>query len=264
MNNLPANRGTAPVTSQVAAFSVNIKAELEMGNMILRSGMCPTHFKTAEAVVTAIWFGREIGFGPMQSLQLIQVIQGKPCVSAAGLQAKALQSGGSVEEVEHDETICRLKITRGKVTREFGFTIQEATQMGLIGKDNWKRMPKDMLYARAVSRGIRAMFADKVAGLYGAEEMMDSVDAAPLPSSPDPVVIADEQPPPTAQTFKYDLVGLPVEHLPKAVKLLQKEGAKQLDESTFVADHRIAKLDNYEVKDGLELAAEAINEQQGA
>lgn len=264
-NNLPATQqASAPAVSQansLEAYAANLKTKMEMGTMILRSGMCPAHFKTAESVVTAMWYGQEMGFSPMQSLQLIHVINGKPTVAAAGLQAKAIQNGGVIEEMEHTDTICRLKVTRGKLSREFSFSVDEASKMGLLVKDNWKRMPKDMLYARAVSRGVRAMFADKIAGLNSTEEILDSIDISPAPAPQvegGTIVIPADELPPKLQTFKYCLVGLDVEKVPAATKLLLKEGAQQIDDVTFVTDHRIPKLDNFAINDGIELNPEEV------
>jgi hypothetical protein len=35
------------------------------------------------------------------------------------------------------------------------FTIQEAQEAALLGKDNWKKYASDMLFARAISRGAK-------------------------------------------------------------------------------------------------------------
>jgi hypothetical protein len=53
------------------------------------------------------------------------------------------------------------------------FTIQEAQEAGLLGKDNWKKYPSDMLFARAISRGAKR-FAPGIFGgtaVYTADEM---------------------------------------------------------------------------------------------
>ena len=48
--------------------------------------------------------------------------------------------------------------------------------MGLVGKHNWKTMPKVMRQWRAISAAFRPVFADVLAGLYTPEEMGAAVD----------------------------------------------------------------------------------------
>ncbi len=157
-------------------YANNLQAKLQMSTVLLKSGLVPAHFKTPEAVMVAILYGQELNLNPMQSLQSILIVQGKPTVDAAGLQALAYSAGAVIEVIEHTDKVCRLKIKRGEAAQEASFDLAEAKQMGLAEKDNWKRMPKDMLYARAVSRGIRRMFPDIIRGFYGKEEMLDSVN----------------------------------------------------------------------------------------
>lgn len=55
---------------------------------------------------------------------------------------------------------------------EYGiFSYNDAVSMELTTKDNWKKMPRQMLYARASSLGIRRIAPDVVNGLYTADEM---------------------------------------------------------------------------------------------
>ncbi|NJO31398.1 MAG: recombinase RecT [Richelia sp. SL_2_1] len=48
---------------------------------------------------------------------------------------------------------------------------------GLLGKDNWKKWPSDMMFARALTRGARRYCPDVFGGpAYTKEELEDSVD----------------------------------------------------------------------------------------
>jgi len=169
MNTLPQLNGPVSIES----YADNLKAKLEVASILLRSGMAPQHYKTPEQVLGAVLYGRELGFSPIRALQAIDVIQGKPTLSAAGLKALAIQHGGQFKTVEWDEKVCTLEISRGDWKENVTFTWAEAERAGLTTKDNWKRMPKPMLYARCVSTGIRNMFTDVIGGLYSSEEMRD-------------------------------------------------------------------------------------------
>lgn len=169
-NNLP--ELTGPVS--IESYAENLNAKLQVADILLKSGMAPASYKSREAILGAVLYGRELGFSPIRALHAINVIQGKPTLSAEGLKALAIQHGAKIQTIEWTEQVCTLKCTRGDWTEECTFTMKDAALQGLSGKDNWKKMPKAMLYARCVSTIVRNMFADVIGGLYSAEEMRDA------------------------------------------------------------------------------------------
>lgn len=169
-----------------------IQNYLAFGQSILKSGFAPTHYKNPESIVAAILLGREVGFGPMQALQSINVIQGKPTIDAGGLKAIVQAHGVRIKTIEWTDKKCTLELVRGDHSDKFTFTMDDAAQMGLVGKDNWKRMPKFMLYARCVSTLIRNNCADLIRGFYSKEEMEDTMPAVVTEVTPqaEPIVTA--------------------------------------------------------------------------
>jgi hypothetical protein len=159
----------------LAAYSNTLKGSLEFAAMLLQTKMVPSHFTNPQAVVTAILYGQELGFSPMQALQSVVVVQGKPTLDSNSLKALILQAGGRIETVEWTDTNCKLRFVRGEWAEEYSFSWEDATKMGLTSKDNWRKMPKAMLYARCISIGARNMFADFTKGFYSTDEMKDSV-----------------------------------------------------------------------------------------
>jgi len=129
----------------------------------------------------------------MQSFQLINVIEGKPCLSAAALQALALKHGGVIDVLEHTDKVCELEITRGERKHKSRFSVEDAIKQGLLGKSNWQKMPKAMLFARATSQAIRFMFADIIGGIYTVEELEDGKASN---DSPPPKKVKQEPPAP--------------------------------------------------------------------
>lgn len=237
--------------------ATTFEQDMSMASALVRSGLIQ-NFRTPEAAYAAILYGREIGFSPMQSLHALNVIQGRVGISAAGLAALALKAGGTIQEVEHTDQVCTLELTRGSTKRQFTFTLKEAERMGLLTKDNWRKMPKAMLYARAVSIGVRYLFADHVLGLYSTEELQDSVlMQEPTKAAPPTVFIAEPpkvdeavQAPASSAVFQYDLGGLDPEKLPAAVKMLKAVGAVTEDENMMLweSPKQLQKLKNYEVR----------------
>lgn len=159
--------------ASIEGYAANLETKFEVAKLLLRSGMLPSHYKTPEAVLTAILYGRELGFSPIRALNSITVIQGRPTLEAQALKALAIAHGGIIKTVEWTDRVCTLECTRGAWTDSATYTLDDAAKAGLVNKDNWKRMPRAMLYARAVSIVVRNMFADVLGGLYSREEIED-------------------------------------------------------------------------------------------
>jgi hypothetical protein len=51
--------------------------------------------------------------------------------------------------------------------------MKQAHEIGLAGKDNWKKYPRAMLAARVVSEGVRRVYPACILGHYAVEEVMD-------------------------------------------------------------------------------------------
>lgn len=126
-------------------------------------------------IYAAILTGRELGLPPMRALNLIHIIQGRATLSAEAMTLLAQREGHKIEGTS-DAKKAHVIGTRGDnaATMEVTFTIEEATAAGLTSKDVWKKYTADMLWARAVSRLCRRLFADVIGGAhYSVEEIRD-------------------------------------------------------------------------------------------
>ena len=151
----------------------------------IESGFLPDHItkncteKQAIAKAIAIaWKGRELGIPPMQALAGINVIQGKPTLSAELMLALIFQkvSGAIVNfttPIEKQDTECTVEMQRpGGKFNVFRFSIEDASRAGLVRSGSgWTKYPAAMLRARAISAGARAVFPDCIMGCYTAEEL---------------------------------------------------------------------------------------------
>lgn len=127
------------------------------------------------SVAAAILYGREIGLGPMQSLQSISVIKGKPSLSAEAMRAMVLAAGHSMRFVEMTNTRCVVECRRvGEAdTTTVAFSMDDAKRMGLAGQQTYSKMPRQMLAARVTSEACRLVFPDVVAGFVSDVEAAD-------------------------------------------------------------------------------------------
>jgi len=136
----------------------------------------------AKAIVK-IMAGRELGIGPMQAMTGIHIVQGRPALSAGLIAALVLRSGRYTYTVaEQSETTCRLVWQRdGSDIGESSFTIEEAKRASLTGKEVWKAYPSDLLFARALTRGVRRYCADVTLGDAYTPEELGHIEGAGRP-----------------------------------------------------------------------------------
>ena len=157
----------------------NITEAMNMATMLARSEMVPKSYRNRpEDVLVAMMLGSELGLNPIQALQNIAVINGRPCVWGDALPALAQNhpAWGGMEESFDDATMtatCTVWRKDGpRHSQSFGKA--DAEKAGLWGKQGpWQSYPKRMLALRARGFALRNQFADALAGLITREEADD-------------------------------------------------------------------------------------------
>ena len=141
---------------------------------IANTPFVPTAFRgKPESVFAAVLYGEELGLGPMQSLNSIHVIEGKPSMAPELMRALVFKAGHriDVKVCMNDEVIVYGRRADSGSEATVKWTMKDAQQAGLAGRGAWKTYPRAMLLARATSELCRMLFADVVAGLsYTPEE----------------------------------------------------------------------------------------------
>lgn len=161
----------------------------------------------AKATVVALK-GRELGVPMMQAFSQINIIKGKPAISAELMLALIYRQhpDADIDFVELDETKCVIEAARpGKKKRKFSFTIEDAKKAGLTSNPTWTKYPRAMCRSRAVSEMARSLFPDVLMGCsYTAEELGANVgvDGEVIPEEPKDVTgtATDREPEQTPQT----------------------------------------------------------------
>jgi hypothetical protein len=151
---------------------------------VVAANMAPKSLETVEKCAVAILHGLEVGLTPMQALQSIAVINGRPSLWGDGALGLIQASGHLDDQDEHFEgtdesadsfkAVCILK-RKGKSRPYRGeFSITDAKQAKLLGKDGpWQTYRKRMLKMRARAFAMRDGFSDVLKGLSVAEEQQD-------------------------------------------------------------------------------------------
>lgn len=169
------------------------------------SGFFPDTRAAAQAVVKVL-AGQELGFGPFASMVGVSIIKGRPSIGANLMAAAVKRTGKYNYRLTHPPTDeeCEIEFFEaGQSVGKSKFTMQDAEKAGLNGKDNWRQYPKNMLFARAISNGVRFYAPDIFNGatVYTPDELDAAVDEegnavetvsqdAPQPdpsANPDPV-----------------------------------------------------------------------------
>lgn len=125
-------------------------------NAMHASGMF-ADVKTQAQALVKIMAGAEMGLPPFASMSGIHLVQGRPVLGAnliATLVKNDPRYDYRIRTCDNNQCVL-VWYENGAAVGESGFTIAEAQTAGLTGKDNWKKYPSDMLFARAISRGAR-------------------------------------------------------------------------------------------------------------
>jgi len=180
---------------------------------LFASGMFP-NVKTKAGAFTVVEYGFELGMKPVTALQNISVIQGKMALSAGLMLALAVKNGVAFQVAENTDKRCRIIFTRNlngvAVKYDASFDMEEAKKAGLVKSGSaWDKFPADMLWARAVSRGIRKIAPDVVSGAYTPEEVQEftapEINPPAVQAAPDVVegeIIHAADAPPTPKNGK--------------------------------------------------------------
>jgi hypothetical protein len=170
---------------------------MKFGEMVANSEFAPKDFRgKAGSCMLAIQCGAEIGLAPLQSLQSIAVVNGRP--SVYGDAALAVVKASPVceyvtEAIEGDGeqmvATCTAKRRGYPAATVVRFTVADAKKASLWGKAGpWTQYPKRMLQMRARGFALRDAFPDVLKGLVTAEEAQDYQTPEPTPAAqPDAV-----------------------------------------------------------------------------
>ena len=161
----------------------NFEHYFRIANMMSKSDMVPKGYKDKpQDVLIAMEMGVSLGLGPLQAIQNIAVINGKPALYSDGMLSVC--SGRSDFENIKEEPLtdesgktvgyrCTvMRRNREPVTQTF--TIDDAKKANLWGKQGpWSSYPNRMMQMRARSFALRDSFADALGGVRCAEEVQD-------------------------------------------------------------------------------------------
>lgn len=177
----------------------NFAEAQQIAGMLAQSELVPASFRNKPLdILVAMGMGNELGFRPLQSLQNIAVVNGRPSVWGDAFRALIMGSPDldGIEENFDQATMtatCTIgrRLSSGNVVRFTGsFSMEEAHAAGLTGRDPWKKYPKRMLQWRALGYAGRDAYPDRLRGIWIEAEAADlpaEREINPAPSASKPV-----------------------------------------------------------------------------
>lgn len=165
---------------------IGVNEIMSIGKAFVESGMFPD-IKTAAQAVVKIQAGQELGVAPFAAMTGIHIIQGRPTLGA-GLIASKVKASGKYDYkiLEMDEKKCSIDFYQGK--EKIGnstFTLEDAKK---AGTKNMDKFPKNMLFARAISNGVKWFTPDVFNGpVYTPEELEQKTEDVAHEELPAPV-----------------------------------------------------------------------------
>lgn len=205
-----------------------------------------TGIGSEQKILMIILAARELGIPILQALNGgLWNIQGKIEISARLMSSMIRRAGHSIKIVTSDSKECVLEGTRKDNGDTFTckFTIEDAQRAGLIKPGGvWTKYPEDMIYARALSRLARRLFADVIGTAYVEgeirEEKLEMSDAVVIDEDPEllpepPKRIAPNNSAPVISQEQVEEISKTVSHCSDTFKAEVKAYLTKVKKNTF-------------------------------
>lgn len=171
-------------------FSQSLVA-LETTQKLCQALMKTPHYSKMgpEGIFAVVAKAKSLNVDPLDALNGgLYCIQGKVEMSSQMMNQLIRNVGHSIKkDPKSDDTICILHGKRADNGDEWteSFSIAEAKRAGIYNERSpWGKYPRDMLFARALSRLARQLFPDVIKGCYVEGEISQALEVEKLPAQP--------------------------------------------------------------------------------
>ena len=151
---------------------------MQFAGLMAKSSIIPKDYQgnPGNILIATMW-GQEIGLAPLQAMQSIAVINGRPSIWGDAMLA-LVRGSGLLEYIKEEPTeegcTCTLKRRGDQFEVARTFTPEDAKRAGLWGKPGpWQQHTKRMMQMRARAFALRDAFADVLRGVHIGEEAQD-------------------------------------------------------------------------------------------
>jgi hypothetical protein len=182
-----------------------------MAVAIAKSGLFGV--KEADQALSLMMIAQAEGKHPALIARDYDIIQGRPAKKSEAILRDFQASGGKVEWQEMTDKRAAALFSHPASPKPvlIDWDVARAKQAGLGGKDMWAKYPRQMLRARVISEGCRAIAPSSTSGFYVPEEVRE------FDEKPAPVTAAIEQtaiPAPAAEEVEAYVNSMDVTKMP--------------------------------------------------
>lgn len=161
------------ITTNIQKTNFNTKDLIEISKRVAGSGLLGS--RDENQIFTLMMLAYKDGINPVQASMDYHIIQGKPALSSQATLVRFQKAGGKIKYIKRTDTECTIEFMHeqaGELT--ITWNMERAKQAGLnLNKQNWKQYPRQMLAARCIAEGVRALYPACLDGLYLVEEVQD-------------------------------------------------------------------------------------------
>lgn len=205
--NTPATTTASKPPVQLIGPQDDLEQAYRFAQALAQSQLVPEALRGKPSDILVITlFGQELGLPPMQAMQVIDVMKGRPTLRANLWVALARKAGHKVRITENTEKAATVTVVRsddpdGPITARY--TLEDAKTAGLLTNANYTKNPKAMLYARAASTAIRQACPEVAMGFSDEYELNDV--PAPVKAGSPLAAVVQAQADPVQQPSVEDL-----------------------------------------------------------
>lgn len=196
---------TSSMIVDLGMWAAELDAAYRIGQALAMTEFIPKSLKTkpnnqlkepneiAENVAAAILAGKSLGLDPMNAIQNIFVVHGRPAMYARTMVALVLAAGHEVERVAATEQRVEYRARRKGTAnwQTFAWDIARATKAGYLTNAKYKSDPIAMLTAKAQAEACRIIAPDVLTGIASTsveevqlEDLGESAGTAAVSAAP--------------------------------------------------------------------------------
>lgn len=266
-SNLPERQPVPSAPAVLVEWADAAAAAHRLVAPLVSTDFVPQHFRpkgssddavrSAQAAATAaVLYGAEAGLSPMQALQGIYVISGRPALYSRTMLAITMSAGHEVWTEESSDTravVCGRR--RGTAnTERVVVTMDQARKAGWTNNKKYSTEPATMLLARAQSQVCRRIAPDAIVGMaYSAEELEDENAPTVTVQRAAPKKTAQRKAAPVAAEPELDEAP-PVEDAPP----LDEQSESDADADSQITPAQLTKLHAAMTEEGIKERSEAL------
>lgn len=159
---------TTADTVSLVAWANEMAAAGQLADSLCRTQFVPENFRGKQGdTAAAIMMGKSLGMDPLNALQNLFVVRGRPGMYARTMHSLVLRAGHEVYRAAATEQAVTVRARRRGETQwqEFTWTMDRAKKAGYAGNQKYQTDPMGMLTAKALAEACRTIAPDVLTGI---------------------------------------------------------------------------------------------------